>query len=200
MPDERPLPARLLDLAVYAPVGIVLTIAEDLPELADKGRERVTRQLDVARVIGRFAVQQAERFAEHRGIIPGKRSDRPDSGIAPKPPEDASSPVSAHRDILTPAAGAPAPSRAFTGESTVPHGPTAEAPRHVAAPKPDVTSLPIAGYDTLAASQVVQRLSSLRRDELDAIRRYEIATRGRRTILNRIGQLEASGENGQRPS
>jgi hypothetical protein len=52
-------------------------------------------------------------------------------------------------------------------------------------------SLAIPGYDTLAASQVVQRLSSLRSDELDAIRRYEIATRGRRTILHRIAQLAA---------
>jgi hypothetical protein len=52
-------------------------------------------------------------------------------------------------------------------------------------------SLAIPGYDTLAASQVVQRLSSLRPDELDAVRRYEIATRGRRTILHRIAQLAA---------
>ena len=50
-------------------------------------------------------------------------------------------------------------------------------------------SLAIPGYDTLAASQVVQRLSSLRGDELEAIRRYELATRGRRTILHRIAQL-----------
>jgi hypothetical protein len=56
---------------------------------------------------------------------------------------------------------------------------------------PAVSSLAIPGYDTLAASQVVQRLSSLRSDELDAIRQYEIATRGRRTILHRIAQLAA---------
>jgi hypothetical protein len=56
---------------------------------------------------------------------------------------------------------------------------------------PVAESLAIPGYDTLAASQVVQRLSSLRPDELEAIRRYELATRGRRTILHRIAQLAA---------
>jgi hypothetical protein len=54
-----------------------------------------------------------------------------------------------------------------------------------------VASLPIPGYDTLAASQVVQRLGSLRPEELELVRRYEVATRGRRTILHRIGQLSS---------
>ena len=56
---------------------------------------------------------------------------------------------------------------------------------------PVAESLAIPGYDTLAASQVVQRLSSLRPDELEAIRRYELSTRGRRTILHRVAQLAA---------
>jgi hypothetical protein len=38
---------------------------------------------------------------------------------------------------------------------------------------------------------VVQRLGSLSAVELDAIARYEMGTRGRRTILHRIGQLRA---------
>lgn len=64
-------------------------------------------------------------------------------------------------------------------------GPPELAPGAVA----DANELAIPGYDTLAASQVVQRLSSLRQDELDAIRAYELSTRGRRTILHRISQL-----------
>lgn len=58
---------------------------------------------------------------------------------------------------------------------------------------PAVESLAIPAYDTLAASQVVQRLSSLEPDELEAVRRYEIGTRGRRTILHRVAQLNAAG-------
>lgn len=57
---------------------------------------------------------------------------------------------------------------------------------------PDAKTLAIPGYDTLAASQVVQRLASLEPGELEAIQRYEAATRGRRTILHRITQLSTS--------
>lgn len=52
-------------------------------------------------------------------------------------------------------------------------------------------SLPIPGYDTLSASQVVERLAGLSSDELDAIRSYEGAHRNRRTILGKIDQITA---------
>ena len=48
----------------------------------------------------------------------------------------------------------------------------------------------IPNYDALAASQVVPRLQGLDREELSAVERYEAATRGRRTILNRVAQLQ----------
>ena len=54
---------------------------------------------------------------------------------------------------------------------------------------PDVASLAIPGFDTLSASQVVQRLDGLSRSELVAVRAYETCTRGRRTILSRVDQL-----------
>lgn len=57
-------------------------------------------------------------------------------------------------------------------------------------PKPSPSSLAIPGYDSLSASQVVQRLAGLSRDELAAVGAYEEAHRGRRTILNRVSQLQ----------
>lgn len=54
---------------------------------------------------------------------------------------------------------------------------------------PKVDNLAIPGYDSLAASQVVPRLTTLGPDELGAIGTYEQANRGRRTILNRVTQL-----------
>jgi hypothetical protein len=54
---------------------------------------------------------------------------------------------------------------------------------------PDVASLAIPGFDTLSASQVVQRLAGLSRAELVAVRAYETSVRGRRTILSRVDQL-----------
>jgi hypothetical protein len=50
--------------------------------------------------------------------------------------------------------------------------------------------LAIPGYDSLSASQVVQRLAGLSPDELDAVARYEAAHRGRRTVLARVVQLQ----------
>ena len=49
--------------------------------------------------------------------------------------------------------------------------------------------LAIPDYRALSASQVVRRLDGLGPDELEALYRYEAATRGRRTILHRAQQL-----------
>jgi hypothetical protein len=50
-------------------------------------------------------------------------------------------------------------------------------------------NLAIPSYDSLSASQVVQRLAGLSHDEVAAVQAYESATRGRRTILSRAEQL-----------
>ncbi len=77
-------------------------------------------------------------------------------------------------------AEAEAPTRA------TPSGPPTQVVRESSV---DVTSLAIPGYDTLSASQVVQRLDGLDVDQLTEVQTYERETRGRRTILARIEQL-----------
>lgn len=59
-------------------------------------------------------------------------------------------------------------------------------------PEPSpAAELAIPDYDHLAASQVVARLGGLERDELIAIREFELSNRGRRTILSKVDQLLA---------
>ena len=58
-------------------------------------------------------------------------------------------------------------------------------------PAPTVDELAIPDYDSLSASQVVTRLDGLTADELEAVRAYESANRGRKTILNKVAQLQA---------
>lgn len=58
-------------------------------------------------------------------------------------------------------------------------------------PVPAVGELAIPEYDSLAASQVVPRLTTLDPTELVAIGAYETANRARRTILNRVTALLA---------
>jgi hypothetical protein len=57
---------------------------------------------------------------------------------------------------------------------------------------PDVATLAIPGYDSLAASQVVARLEGLTTAELEQVRRYEQANRNRRTVLGKVAQLEGT--------
>lgn len=221
MPDERPLHERLLDIAVFVPIGIAASVAEELPALAEKGRKRLDGQLQVARMVGKLAVAEAQRRAgmqrAPRGTSTGEPPQAADgpststaspasSAVPSPPPSTASRPSRTARpgkraepaaspSLLRPAepAGsdtlppAEAPSGSLAGAVA------ARATDQADPPAPEATDLPIPGYDTLAASQVVQRLASLRPDELDAVRRYEVATRGRRTILHRIGQLTSAG-------
>jgi hypothetical protein len=54
---------------------------------------------------------------------------------------------------------------------------------------PAADALGIPDYDELSASQVVECLDGLQQTELEAVRVYEEAHRGRRTILFKIEQL-----------
>jgi hypothetical protein len=55
---------------------------------------------------------------------------------------------------------------------------------------PTVEELAIPGYDSLSASQVVQRLAGLSAQELAAVGAYEATHRARRTVLTRVEQLQ----------
>ena len=64
---EEPTPARrALTFLVFAPVGMALTLVEDLPSLIVKGRRRVETDLRNARVIGQLVVDQGQRQLVHR--------------------------------------------------------------------------------------------------------------------------------------
>ncbi len=83
----------------------------------------------------------------------------------------------------TAAAAAPSPNGA--GATSAPTTATDHASRL------DPADLPIPGYDTLSASQIVQRLPGLSPEELEAVRAYEQAGRARKTVLLRVAQLRA---------
>jgi hypothetical protein len=148
-------------MCLFAPVGLAVTVVEDLPELIGKGRRRVELQLTNARVVGRFVVAKTQRRVSNRldellhNAPANGRSSRADDREEP------------------PAATSPAPAARSAPD------PAAEA----------VIGGALADYDTLSASQVVRRLESLGPDELRAVKRYEASTRNRRTILNRASQL-----------
>ena len=155
--EKRPIDLAL-DLFVYVPVGLALSARDLVPELARKGRERVTGQVTSARIVGRFAVQQGQAQA-------GKAFQRAR--------QDAEERLADEVAATPTAAPSPAPA------APTPHS------------GPGADTLAVPGYDSLSASQVLPRLEGLSADELEAVRAYEAAHRGRKTILGRIAQLQA---------
>ncbi len=197
MTDSKSPGDRLLELVVYGPAGLAVTVAEEFPKLVEKGRHRVEGQVHTARLVGQFAVQMGRRQIEQSfAHLGGSRA-------AP-----AAAPTAEHveADPVPPApeAGAPTPpqvpippfaDRRRPVETTWqrPAWTAGEAGNGSASP----SSLAIPGYDSLSASQVVQRLEGLSASELEEVRAHEAAHRQRRTILHRVEQLLAGADGAQ---
>ena len=169
---------QALDLFVYVPVGLALSVRELVPKLVERGRKQVSSQAAMARMIGEFAFRQGQQEAGKALDQARKQAEGVLAGLRP-PPRPARPPLRA--------------------ASTAASGPTAERPVEAPAPpsgngqrRTEAAGLAIPGYDSLSASQVVQRLAGLTRDELEAVRSYEEAGRPRKTILTRVAQLQSS--------
>jgi hypothetical protein len=205
---------RAVDLLVFAPIGVAMFAKDTVPtflkmfvargqtELAQR-KKSLHNQANQYRTVGKLAVKyggpEVKRQAE--GKIDGARrlAEETFSGLvvarsggadqpAPEPKVETSS-----TSITKPPAANGAANSASVGTTNgnVTNGVSAagEAARSDA-PVPHIEpSLAIPGYDQLSASQVVERLDGLTPGELDAVRDYEIAHRGRSTILGKITQL-----------
>lgn len=171
-------------MAVYAPLGFALEAPRLVPRFVERGRNQVA----LAKVVGKFAVRKGREDLE--AVLLDRQAQLTEVlravGVVPPVPSAPGSPPASesagHADGAADRPPAEAP-------------PTAPVLRPVATANDsgiDTEELAIPGYDTLAASQVVPRLASLEADELEAIRQYEAGTRGRRTILSKIAQLQSA--------
>lgn len=189
--ETSPL-SQAWEMARYAPIGLVMEGPFLLPKLAQMGKAHVRN----AQVLGRLAVRQGEAELRRRvadmdshvvallrlvGLLPApdETTERIDATAEAEGPMSGDKGGEArggdgptHRPAASPTAGGPA--------ATVPHRSGS-----------NVEDLAIPDYDSLSASQVVKRLSGLRPDELTAVGGYELAHRGRKTILNKVAQLQA---------
>ena len=62
--DARRLADDLIDYAIYAPLGAAIAVAEELPELVRRGRERFGPRIALAQMLGKLAADSARRRAE----------------------------------------------------------------------------------------------------------------------------------------
>ena len=178
-PEQASLNERLLDLFVFVPTGIAVSVVEEFPRLAERGRQKLGMQVSSARAVGQFAMRAGQRERRRSGSLLNRSAGRPVSsghaGTETSPTRGAHGAARPFERVGNPAARTDRPVH------SVPSGSNG----HI----PPVSTLSIPGFDTLSASQVVQRLDGLNRAELVSVRAYEASTRGRRTILSRVDQL-----------
>jgi hypothetical protein len=180
---------QALDLFVYLPVGVVSELSRSIPRFIERGRHELHADApagdpaeEAESPLGRFdPVRRLDRAQAHAfgtlralGVLPREEHAAPIEAPAPRPTAAAA--------VIERSAGDAAPAAAR---------PANPANGAVDAPALDPDALAIPGYDSLSASQVMPRLESLSGDELELVRRYEHASRGRKTILNKIAQLQA---------
>jgi len=177
------------EVFVYAPLGFALDARQLFPRFVDRGRSQVV----LARVVGKYAVQHGQTRAERYlgdshnqvaavlqalGLLP-EEHERDDDGDVEA--FEAGTVTFAQPPVVEPEAA----ESNGAAEASAPGRPDGS-------PPPDPAALAIPDYDNLSASQVVPRLGGLTADELEAVRRYESAVRGRKTILGKITQLQSA--------
>jgi hypothetical protein len=191
--NEDPID-KILDAFVYAPIGLLLDGKDLIPDLARRGRAQAAN----ARVLGTFALSTADSRVQtavadierQLGVLLGALAgSTPGGGVKEStPPQSAAS--SEPGKPKAPRAKA----QTKSAKPAVKPSGRSPAKRKASATKPPtVGSLAIDGYDTLAASQIVSRLEGLTPAERKAVARFESANRKRKTILDKIGRLNAPG-------
>jgi hypothetical protein len=175
--EQKPSVDHALDLFLYAPLGLALYARDTLPGLVGVFVARGRREIDVQR----NAVPDVRLFVEEglgrareaaEGALHAVMTLTGHGGAEPGSPDPSTAPSATVGGTSTPTATTTVGATVKPVDETV-----------------TVAALPIPEYDELSASQVVERLEGLGRDDLEAVRCYEVAHRGRNTILGKIAQL-----------
>ena len=197
--ENRKTPvAQLAELFVYAPLGAVAYTRDALPEvlvrLAERGRREaessqaaVHNQLALARSLVQAAAGAVFRRTPRPAPAHTARPTAETGTPAPKPEVDGESAIREAQSqvgrVLQEAgrrtrAARDAGSRSRQRESQGGDGPAGD--------------LAIPDYESLSAAQVNARLGALSPEELAAVRDFEEAHRGRRSVLSRVEALLTS--------
>lgn len=177
---------QLVELFVYAPVGLLYEYPEVIPKLVKRGRS----QVQLALLLGQMAANQARAgggSGRPGGVPP---LDTLAAVLAPGLGEAAGAACNVLARLVTDLGAAvglapqqPPPAGDQAGDQPQP----AEAPAD-----PETGPLPIAGYDSLTAREVIGLLDELSARQRHQIRAHETANRGRKTILAKLDQLDAT--------
>lgn len=181
---------QLIDVMFYAPIGLLTLAQRELPQCLATAQTRLDNRISLARIVGKVAVKKGRRELGRR-LHHGTTSEQGD--IEATSTASISIPTSTSTLVSTSPSPSPSLPLSLPAREATPSLPAVLIAAVAQSPllREPIAELPIEGYDSLAASQVVLRLGSLTRDELVAVQTYEHSHRARRTILGKINQLQA---------
>ena len=163
--DDRNDPVEaLLDLLLYAPLGLVTQLDELLPGLIERGRSQAV----MARTIGEFAMRAGTTKVQGRAEETQRMLEE------------------AARSLLTVVAALT--DRGDTSSAPVQGADARTAPEEGSG-RP---AFPIDDYDSLKATEIIPMLEGLDPAQRAEVEERERSGRSRKTILNRLSQLAAS--------
>lgn len=195
--EDNPL-EQLIELFVYAPIGMLYEYPEVLPRLIKKGRS----QVQLAKFFGQMAAKQrgasipdpAIPGAGAAGAAGAQAADAmakmaarfitelgSQVGLAPPSPGSEQAAASA-----TPSSASGAGDPAAAADDS---GSQSEVTESVETPPARTARLPIAGYDDLTAKEIIGLLEDLTHDQLERVRAHESANRNRKTVVAKIDRL-----------
>jgi HrpA-like RNA helicase len=153
---------QLLDLFLYAPIGLLSKGSEALPDLVQRGRTQASN----ARVIGQFAL--------------GATNTKARQSLS-----DAEAHLQAFLRIVTESAR-PSPTKSESADASRTASNNATSDTSITG----VDDL-IENYDSLTAAQILPLLAPLPAEQLDRIEIHEQSQRARKTVLSRLRQLRS---------
>jgi hypothetical protein len=191
-PESKNPIDQLMELLVYAPVGLIYEYEDVLPQLVKRGRS----QVQLAKVLGQMASQQGQQKAKQGQARVAKEGSSVDEMVSDAIGQAALILAKAVTEFGQVVGLAPV-STEPTADSEA--APPPRAPKPLTSPQkragtaqraPKAPTVPIAGYDSLKAREIVPMLDDLTAAQRKRVRAYELATRGRKTILGKLDKLE----------
>jgi hypothetical protein len=182
---ERKSPVdQMLDLCLYGPLGLLVTARMKYPQMVAEGRKQLASHAKVGRFVAQTATSRGKQEAE-KAMSRLRDNGQPTASAPSAAPADAAEAAEAEAEAET---AAEPEVHSIAEEEVIPVRHDDDDPTTAGSVAADELAIP--GYDSLAASQVVQRLDGLTDRELEAVRRYEVAHRARKTVLGKVAQLQ----------
>ena len=177
--DDNPL-EQLVELLVYAPIGLIYEYPDVLPKLIKRGKS----QVQLAKFAGQMAIKQQQAKGQMGG------------GDSPVPSVPSELLVETLAKLITDVGAMVGLAPPQGGSSGAPPNESVPAPvveaeqpdQHITA-GPNTTRLPIDGYDKMTAKEVLSLLEDLTRPQLARVRDHEQSNRNRKTVLAKIDRL-----------